>query len=130
MEGRGGVPLPSVFPEPIAHLPQAELPFPGARAYLSQGTDHQLLFMEFNQDVVLPPHAHAAQWGIVLEGEIRLVIGGVEATYRKGDRYFIPEGVEHRGHIFAGYADITFFAQRDRYMVRWGAGCASDQERA
>ncbi len=107
-----------VFPEPIRNMPQADIPIAGATAYLSQGADHQLLFMQFSQDVLLPEHAHADQWGVVLEGKIELRIGGDVHTYQKGDRYYIPAGVMHSGKIFAGYADITFFRQKDRYPVK------------
>ena len=112
--------MPDVFPEPILNMPQADIPIAGANAYLSQGTDHQLLFMQFAQDVPLPEHAHADQWGIVLEGKIELCIDGDVRSYQKGDRYFIPAGVKHAGKIFAGYADITFFGQKDRYLVKQG----------
>lgn len=74
--------------------------------------------MEFSKDADLPEHSHAAQWGVVLEGRIDLVINGVSGTYNKGDRYFIPTGVKHSGRIYAGYADITFFDQTDRYGVK------------
>lgn len=107
-----------VFPEPIRNMPQADIPIAGATAYLSQSADHQLLFMQFSQDVLLPEHAHADQWGVVLEGKIELCIGGDVHTYQKGDRYYIPAGVKHAGKIFAGYADITFFGQKDRYTVK------------
>lgn len=112
--------MPDVFPEPILNLPQADIPIAGTTAFLSQGADHQLLFMQFSQDVLLPEHAHADQWGIVLEGQIELCIGGDVRTYQKGDRYYIPAGVTHAGKIFAGYADITFFGQKDRYPVKQG----------
>ena len=72
--------MPSPFPEPIRQLPPVDLPFEGAQAYLSQAEGHQILFMEFAQDVELPEHAHEAQWGIVLEGEITLTIDGQEIT--------------------------------------------------
>ncbi|PKN32511.1 MAG: cupin domain-containing protein [Deltaproteobacteria bacterium HGW-Deltaproteobacteria-19] len=87
----------------------------GINAYLSQSDTHQIIFMEFEKDVDLPEHSHAAQVGIVLEGRIDLVIGGRKATYSKGDRYYIPKGVLHSGKIYSGYADITFFDQPDRY---------------
>jgi quercetin dioxygenase-like cupin family protein len=110
--------MEGVFPQPIRNLPQAAIPLQGVTAFLSQGDSCQILFMEFSQDVDLPEHAHAAQVGIVLEGRIDLEIGGERRSFRKGDRYYIPEGVKHRGKIQAGYADITFFADPDRYSVK------------
>ena len=109
---------PSIFPEPIRHLPEADIPLKGLTAYLSQSECHQIIFMQFSEDVDLPEHAHESQWGIVLEGKIDLVIGGVPNTFQKGDRYFIPKSVAHSGKIYAGYADITFFDQKDRYGVK------------
>jgi quercetin dioxygenase-like cupin family protein len=110
--------MPGIFPEPIEKLPEADIPLLGVRARLSQAADHQIIFMEFSEDVILPEHAHASQWGIVLEGRIDLTIGGVKSTFVKGDRYFIPEGVLHSGRIFAGYADMTYFDQKHRYGIK------------
>jgi quercetin dioxygenase-like cupin family protein len=107
-----------VFPEPVTRLPHADVPLEGVTAYLSQGTGHQIVFMEFDRDVEVPTHSHGAQWGIVLEGKIDLTIGGAQQTYVKGDRYFVPAGVEHSARIHAGYADATFFADPDRYRPR------------
>lgn len=108
----------SNFPEPIFNLPDADIPLDGLKAYLSQGDKHQIIFMEFDNDVDLPEHSHAGQWGVVLEGKIQLTIDGITKTYIKGDRYYIPEGVKHSGKIYAGYADMTFFNQKDRYNVK------------
>lgn len=108
----------SLFPEPIQKLPLADIPLQGLTAYLSQGVGHQIIFMEFKEDVDLPEHAHAGQVGIVLEGRIDLVIGGQPHTFTKGDRYHIPAGTLHSGRIHAGYADITFFDQEDRYGTK------------
>jgi quercetin dioxygenase-like cupin family protein len=110
--------MKSIFPEPILNLPEADIPLSGVKAYLSQGSDHQIIFMEFAEEVVLPEHSHASQLGVVLEGSIDLTIGGVPNTYRKGDRYFIPAGVKHSGMIHAGYADITFFGESGRYKTK------------
>lgn len=107
--------MSEVFPDPIKDLPEADIPLEGIKAYLSQSDTHQIIFMEFTKDVDLPEHSHAAQIGIVLEGKIDLTIGGKKETYTKGDRYYIPEGVLHSGKIYAGYADITFFDEPDRY---------------
>ena len=110
--------MSTIFPEPIIKLPEADIPIKGISAFLSQGDDHQIIMMEFAEDVDLPEHVHAGQWGIVLEGRIELKIDGLSTTYVKGDRYYIPEGVKHSGRIFAGYADITFFNQKDRYQAK------------
>ncbi len=110
--------MTEIFPEPIRNLPEADIPLAGVKAYLSQAETHQIIFMEFSQDIDLPEHAHAAQIGIVLEGKIDLVIGGQPRTYTKGDRYYIPEGVKHSGKIYAGYADITFFDEPGRYRAK------------
>ena len=104
-----------VFPDPILRLPEADVPLDGVRAYLSQSEGHQVVFMEFSKDVVVPEHSHESQWAVVLEGRIDLVIGGETRTLGKGDQYFVPKGVKHSAKIYAGYADVTFFNQKDRY---------------
>lgn len=107
--------MSEIFPEPIRSLPEADIPLAGIKAYLSQADGHQIIFMEFEEDVDLPEHSHAAQIGVVLEGRIELTIDGETTVYTRGDRYFIPEGVFHSGKIYAGYADITFFDEPNRY---------------
>ncbi len=107
--------MDQLFPEPIQNLPKADIPLDGLTAYLSQSDTHQILFMKFEKDVDLPEHAHAAQMGIVLEGKIDLMIAGEKHCFTKGDRYYIPEGVKHSARIYAGYADVTFFNEPNRY---------------
>jgi len=107
-----------IFPEPILNLPKADIPLKGIKAFLSQGPDHQIVFMQFAEDVDLAEHSHEDQIGFVLEGKIDLAIEGKKYSFNKGDRYFIPRGTVHSGKIYAGYADITFFNQRDRYKAK------------
>jgi len=106
--------MTSIFPDPILNLPKAALPFANYEAFLSQGNTHQIIFMHFEESVDLPEHSHEAQWGIVLDGKIELTIDGKTRAYTMGDRYFIEKNVKHSGKIFAGYADMTFFNQKDR----------------
>jgi quercetin dioxygenase-like cupin family protein len=107
-----------IFPEPIRSLPEADIPLSGIKAFLSQAENHQIIFMQFEEDVDLPEHSHAAQVGIVIEGKIDLNIDDVLKTYGKGSIYYIPAGTKHSGKIYAGYADVTFFDEPHRYQQK------------
>jgi len=109
--------IPFDFPDAIRSLKRADIPFEGCTAYLVQGEAEQVLFMRFEKNVELPEHSHDPQWGVVLSGRIELTIAGETRTFAAGDTYYIPKGVKHRGRIFAGYADITYFGQKDRYRA-------------
>jgi quercetin dioxygenase-like cupin family protein len=107
-----------IFPKPITDLPEADVPINGIKAYLSQGLNHQIVFMEFSEDVDVPEHFHESQWGIVLEGKIDLIIDGIINTYVKGDRFCIDRNIKHSARIYAGYASMEFFNQVDRYKEK------------
>ena len=106
------------FPEIITTLPRADVPGEGVRAFLLQGEDKQVVFVEFEADVDAPEESHAAQWVVVLEGEVELTVGGETSTFRKGDTYFIPAGVPHRARIKGGSSLEDLFDQVDRYRPK------------
>ncbi|MFX1519442.1 MAG: cupin domain-containing protein [Promethearchaeota archaeon] len=110
--------MSSIFPEMIVNLPEANIPVKGLKAYLLQGEGQQIIFMEFSEDTEISEHSHEAQWGVVLKGRIDLIIAGENHILKKGETYFIPKGVLHSAKIYAGYADLTFFNQKDRYKVK------------
>ena len=110
--------MDSMFPEPILKLPEAEVPFKGIKAYLSQGENHQIIFMEFEKDTDIPEHSHDSQWEIVLEGKVDYWEDGIKYTFKKGDRFYIPKGKKHSAKVYAGYASIVFFNQKERYKKK------------
>ena len=110
--------MTSIFPEPIQKLPEVDIPLKGAKAFLSQGDNYQIIFMEFKRDVNLPEHSHESQWEIVVEGKVDLIVEGHKQTYKKGERFFIPKGAKHSAKVYAGYSSIAFFNQKDRYKLR------------
>ena len=114
--------MTEIFPESIRNLPQADIPLSGIKAYLSQAQNHQILFMEFAEDVEVPEHSHEAQWGVVVAGKIDLTIDDIEHTYSEGDSVFISKGAKHSAKIYAGYADITFFNEKDRWKAKEAGG--------
>jgi quercetin dioxygenase-like cupin family protein len=106
------------FPEFIENLPRADLPVEGIRGWLLNGENGQLLFLRADQKTIIPEHKHGDQWGIVIEGEVELTIGGKTATYRQGDSYFIPAGTLHKAVLYKGFRALDYFADKDRYQTR------------
>lgn len=105
------------YPDVITSLPEADIPFPGVRGWLSQAEDHQVVFFEIEAIGEVAEHKHGAQWGVVFEGEMELTIGGIAKTYKKGDTYFIPEGVLHSAVFKRKTMVMDYFADHDRYKV-------------
>lgn len=108
------------FPDFITALPALAVPFSTDVVLTSAiRSDKGLVaFFTFHKDLTLPMHAHGAQWGSVIEGEIVFTIGGVTRTYRPGDSYSIPAGVQHGAQIKAGTRVIDVFEEPDRYTLR------------
>lgn len=106
------------FPEMVTAFPEADIPLAGLTSHLLQGDRHQFVFMCYEEDASVPEHSHEAQWGVVLDGRIRLTIDGTEYLLTKGDTYFIPKDVKHSAEVTKGYKDLTLFNQKDRYKLK------------
>ncbi|MEM8597168.1 MAG: cupin domain-containing protein [Pseudomonadota bacterium] len=104
----------------IDALPGLELPFPEdvVQSAAVRSDAGLVVFFTFFKDMELPTHAHGAQWGTVVEGEITLTIGGETRTYKPGQSYTIPAGVEHGGQIKAGTRVVDVFEEPDRYVIK------------
>jgi quercetin dioxygenase-like cupin family protein len=110
--------MSSVFPKMILDLPEVDIPFDGAKGYLSQGENYQIIFVEFEKDSDIPEHSHESQWELVIDGKVDYMSEGKKITYRKGDSFFVPCGQKHSAHVFSGYASIMFFNERERYKIK------------
>lgn len=108
------------FPPFIEAFPSIDVPFPDdvVRTSVVRSDDGLVVFFTFLKDMTLPMHAHGAQWGTVIEGEIEFTIGGETRIYRPGDSYSIAAGVEHGAVIKAGTRVIDVFEEADRYPLR------------
>ncbi|UCE72826.1 MAG: cupin domain-containing protein [Methanomassiliicoccales archaeon] len=106
------------YPDIIKNLPEAKIDFKGVRGWLSQGKDHQIVFFDIEPIGEVTEHSHSAQWGIVIEGELELTIGGTTKTYKKGDSYYIPDGVVHSAVVKRRTLVLDIFADRDRYKAK------------
>jgi mannose-6-phosphate isomerase-like protein (cupin superfamily) len=108
----------TIYPACIQNLPEADLPMKDLRGWLLSGSDGQVVFLHADEQTVVPEHHHGDQWGIVVDGEMELTIGGKTGLYRRGDSYSIPAGVSHRAILYKGFRALDFFADRDRYKPR------------
>jgi len=82
------------YPEMIRGLPEADIPFEGVRAWI-----------------------HQSSWGMVIDGEMKLTIGGETKVYQKGDWYFIPEGIVHSATFLTRVFVIDVFDDPARYKA-------------
>jgi quercetin dioxygenase-like cupin family protein len=106
------------YPDLIRGLPEIEIAVEGIKGWLVQAPTTQIVFFDIQPVGTIPPHAHCAQWGMVIEGEMALTIGGETKTYRKGDWYFIPAGVEHSAAFPARVQVMDVFDAPDRYRAK------------
>ncbi len=103
------------FPEMIRNLPMIEAPVPGVRGWLLQGQRGQAVFFDIEAGIRIPPHSHCAQWGLVVAGEISLMIAGRTNIYRKGEWYFVPAGALHSADFPSRVNIIEVFDDPARY---------------
>ncbi|MEO1948686.1 cupin [Thioclava sediminum] len=108
------------LPDFIQAFPALDLPFPEdqVRSHAIRSEAGLVVFLHFLTDFDLPPHAHKAQWGTVIEGEAELTIAGETRVYRPGDSYDIPAGAEHSARLKAGTKVIDAFEEADRYPLK------------
>ncbi len=107
------------FPAVIKDLPEADLPFKGVNAWILQGEKYQLIFFEMQPTALVPEHSHSyPQWGMVIEGKMRLTINGKAKTIEKGDDYLIPARTKHQAKFLAKTQVIDLFSEKTRYKTK------------
>ena len=106
------------YPEMIQHFPEIDIPIDGIRGWLLQGEKTQVVFFDIDPVGKMPDHSHCAQWGIMLDGKMKLTIGDDTKIYEKGDRYYIPEGVTHSAEFLTKVYVIDFFDDPNRYSIK------------
>jgi len=106
------------IPDFLQSLPEVDLPFAGARGWLLQGTDEQVVFIHFAESVEVPEHSHQEQWEFAVAGRVELHKGGETTMYTAGDNFFIPAGEPHGATVHSGYQALIVFNAPDRYLPK------------
>jgi quercetin dioxygenase-like cupin family protein len=107
----------SLLPEEITSLPKVEIPIAGITGYCINDRKKQVVFFDIEEGVSVPDHAHCAQSGTVVAGEMTLTVEGRTNLYQPGDVYFIPKGARHRASFSKRTFVIDLFDAPDRYPV-------------
>ena len=106
--------MTSIFPPFIRALPPPRSMF-DMDAHMVPSDRVVTMFYEVDRDMIVAEHSHGAQWGVVLAGEMEMVISGESRMYRTGDTYYVPPQAPHLARLRAGYKGIDVFADADRY---------------
>jgi quercetin dioxygenase-like cupin family protein len=106
------------YPDEIRALPDADIPIPGVRGKLLQASGTQIVFFEIDPIGAIPAHAHGAQLGLMVEGEMDLTISGVTRRLKGGDNYFIPAGAVHSATFLTTVYVVDVFFEAARYRAR------------
>ena len=107
-----GVPEIPAF---IESCPEIDVPVPGARGWLLQAGDKQVVVIDFAETVEVPEHSHAEQWEFALRGKVELRREGRTEVIEAGDNFFVPAGQVHGATVHAGYRGLILFNEADRY---------------
>ncbi len=103
----------------ITDFPEADIRFEGVRAWILQGETHQLVFFQMEANAHVPEHSHDyPQWGLVIEGEMELIIEGKTRKCKKGDEYLIPAQAKHKARFLAKSRVMDLFSERARYRTK------------
>ena len=90
----------------------------GVEIKVLSGEKMMMVFFYVEPGGLIPEHAHPnEQMGMVLEGEIELLIGGERRIVRQGDVYHVPSGVPHTAKVSGGPVRVldVFAPPREDY---------------
>jgi len=92
--------------------------FHGARGWISQSVNHQIVFLHFPAGSKATPHRHGAQWGVVLSGRMVLTFDSTSHQYGPGEWHHVPAGTMHSVDFLEDTWLIDIFDDANRYRVR------------
>lgn len=110
--------LSEPYPDIIEELPDVDYPVEGVRGKLLQAGDYQIAFYDIDPIGAVPSHSGAAQWGIVVEGEMELTVDGESRTVKKGDSYYLPAGAEHSVTFRTHARVLDLYAEANRRQAK------------
>lgn len=69
-----------------------------------------VLFASYPSGTCIPAHSHCTDnYGVIIRGELLLIINGYVERYGIGDWYHVPAGVEHAAEFEQDTDEIEFW---------------------
>jgi quercetin dioxygenase-like cupin family protein len=106
------------YPALVKSLPEADVNWPGMRAWTLTGKHGQVIFIECEVETRVGEHTHGEQFGVVLDGTLELTIEGEKLELKRGDNYHIPAGARHSAKLSSGFRALDLFQDPDRYKIK------------
>lgn len=95
------------FPKRIQALPAFDGPF-DAFKLAAQGCD--VLFASYPAGTEISPHTHETDnVGVIIQGELILIMDGQEISYKPGEWYQVPAGTIHAARFAKETSEIEFW---------------------
>ncbi len=111
--------LKQSFPNIITDLPEAEIEIKGAKGWIAQGKDHQIIFIDIEPSAEEPEHSHDFPcWLIMVEGKIEVTINGKSKIYEKGDEVFFPPDAKHSAKVITRARGIVFISGKGLFKPK------------
>jgi len=68
---------------------------------------------------IVPEHSHSyPQWGMVIEGGMKLTINSKTKLRKKGDEYLIPAHAKHSATFQTQTRVMDLFSEKTRYKTK------------
>jgi len=106
-----------LLPRDVLELPKVEIPVDGVTGFSLSDDQKQVVFFVFEEGISFPDHAHCAQRGTVLAGEMVMEVDGKTNYYLPGDHYYVPENAQHRTTFSQRTVLVDMSDAPDRYPV-------------
>ena len=107
---------PNSFPDFINRFPPVDLPGPGPELHILKGSSGQVAFFKISKGDEVSLHSHADSWAILVSGEMSVSVGDKTFIAKKGDSWFVPNGVRHGGETLQESLMVEVFCEQ-RFKV-------------
>ncbi len=103
--------MPGKYPDRIRTLESWDGRFD---AYRLRARGADVLFASYPAGTAIPPHTHDTDnHGVIVRGELILIVDGAEHRYGVGDWYHVPAGHEHAARFEVETDEIEFWFEPD-----------------